>query len=163
MNRLLVGVGLVALIAALVFLNQGVKKSAVPEQDEDAPQSQTKVPTTPVNAAAALPAEETVGNPATAKHHITVGWIYTEASYSHPEGLAVPLQAVRDVVKNSGGTASAEIVDMDVPAEDRSPAARAVTALGLSVDGKVLFDGNPGDTPVPADAVIQQIMKAMGK
>ena len=159
-NRVLIGGGLAVLVGALVFLNQGVKKAAVPEHDEEAAAQAKKAPTTPVKADAVLASEETVGDPA-AKHHITVGWIYTYATFSHPEGLAVPLQAVRDVVKNSGGIASAEIVNLDVPLEERSPAAQTVTDLGVSVDGKTLFDSNPGDTPVPAQTVMEQIVQAM--
>ena len=54
----------------------------------------------------------------------------------------MPLQAIRDYVKQSGGTVSAEIVDLDVPVEDRTPAAQAVTSLGIRMDGHPLFGGN---------------------
>ena len=49
----------------------------------------------------------------------------------------------------SGGSVSAEIVNTDVPASDRSPAAQAVAGNGVFVDGKPVVAGNLSATPPP--------------
>jgi len=164
MKRGFVAAGVIFLAAALVFLNQGLKKSAIPEHDdhEQAPQTQ-KLPSTPVDPKAVMPPEETDGDPATAKHHITVGWIYDEDNQQKPETLAVPIQAIRDYVKQSGGTVSAIIVDLDVPIEDRSPAAQGVTDLGLHVDDDYLYGGNLSSSPLPPDQIMRALDGAIKK
>ncbi len=167
MNRFLVIAGLVILGSVVVFLGRGVNQNAVPERGEDdpPPQSQTKtLPKTPpaptavpTPAAGPDPSEETVGDPATAKRRLRVGWVYDEGNEAKPETLAAPLQAVRDYAGRSGGTVSAEIVDLDVPREDRSPEAQAVTDLGVSLDGQTLTDGNPSDAPGAVEAALKAV------
>lgn len=156
MNRLFVVAGLVILVTALVFLNQGIKKTGVPDHDEDAPPPAAakaapppaaKVPAMMPGAASAdLPAEQTVGSPTAAKHRITVGWAYTDGSQQKPETLKAPLAAIQGYAQKTGGAVSAEIVNTDVPASDRSPAARAV-APGVYVDGKPVFSGDISSAP----------------
>ncbi len=165
MKRLLIVVGLIVLAAALVFLNQGLKKSAVPDKDEDqqAQQSKAAAPSVPTDSAAVLPPEETVGDPAAAKHHIEVGWVYNEANQQKPEALSTPLQAIRDYITHSGESVSAEIVDLDVPVEDRSPAAQSVTSLGVRMDGRTLFGGNLSDTPSSSTMIAGQLNAAISK
>ena len=143
MNRLFVIAGLVILVVALVFLNQGIKKSGLPDNDDAPPpaSAQTAPPPSKLPAPAgpaALPAEQTVGNPATAKHHIVVGWSYNPTNQQKPETLNAPLQAIQSYVQKTGGSVSAEIVNVDVPASDRSPAA----GNGIIVDGKPVFTGD---------------------
>lgn len=157
MNRLFVIAGLVILVVALVFLNQGIKKSGLPDDDDaPPPAAAAKAPppaapkaasTGPATSPAVLPDEQTVGNPATAKHHILVGWSYTDTNQSKPETLAAPLQAIQGYVQRSGGSVSAEIVNVDVPAGDRSPAARTVAGSGVFVDGKPVVSGDLSRTP----------------
>ena len=155
MNRLLAAAGLAILIAALVFLNQGIKKTGSPDTSDDAPPPQKAAQTTPAPKAtlppsvspATLPAEQTLGDPATAKHHIIVGWSYNENNQKQPMSLMSPLQAVQEYVAKSGGSASAIIVNTDVPASDRSLAAQAVTGNGVSVDGKPVIHGDVSATP----------------
>lgn len=156
MNRLFVIVGLAILIAALVFLNQGIKKTGQADTSGDAPPPQAAAQPAPAQKAAVLPpsispatlpAEQILGNPATAKHHIVVGWSYNENNQKQPASLTTPLQAVQDYVAKSGGSASAVIVNTDVPASDRSPAAQAVTANGVMVDGKPVINGDVSATP----------------
>lgn len=160
MKRLLIIVGLILLGGALVFLNQGVRKSAMPDQDEDEQAQQAKAaaaqsaPTTPIDPKAVLPAEETVGNPATAQRHIEAGWVYDEGNQRKPETLTVPIQTIHDLVNKSGGQVSAEIVDLDVPVEDRTPAAQTVTTLGVRVDGRSVSTDNLSSTPLPSNQVI---------
>lgn len=167
MNRLFVVAGLAILIVALVFLNQGIKKSGVPDGDDDAPPPQTaaksapqalaaKLPTGP----APLPAEQTLGNAAAAKHHVVIGWSYTEANQKNPASLNTPLQAVQAYVQQSDGAVSAEIVNTDVPPADRSPAAKTVTGNGVFVDGKPVLSGDvSANTPPQVIRAIQAAAK----
>ena len=153
MNRLFVIAGLAILIVALVFINRGVNKAGLPDHDEDAPppaaksapaQPPTKLPSTATND---LPAEQTVGNPATAKHKIVVGWSYNEANQQKPNTLDAPIKAIQDYAQKTGGSVSAVIVNTDVPASDRSPAAQAVTGNGVFVDGKPVVKGDVSQAP----------------
>lgn len=161
MNRLFVIAGLAILIVALVFINRGVNKAGQPDHDEDAPppaakaapaQPSVKLPST---ATTDLPAEQTVGNPATAKHKIVVGWSYSEASQQKPELLTSPLKAIQGYAQQTGGAVSAEIVNTDVPASDRSPAAQVVTGNGVFVDGKPVIKGDVSAAPP------QQVLSAV--
>ncbi len=154
MNRLFVVAGLAILIAALVFLNQGIKKTGLPDSDDAPPAAQSApapapkaVAATPSAAPAGPPAEQTLGDPATAKHHVLIGWSYNEANQQKPEALAAPIQAVQSYVQKSGGSVSAEIVNTDVPTSDRSPAAKAVAGNGVFVDGKPVFSGDVSGAP----------------
>lgn len=161
MNRLFVVAGLAILIVALIFINRGVNKAGLPDHDEDPPppaaksapaQPPVKLPST---ATSDLPAEQTVGDPATAKHKIVVGWSYNDANQQKPETLAGPLKAIQEYVRQTGGSVSAEIVNTDVPASDRSPAAQTVTGNGVFVDGKPVVKGDVSATPQ------QQVMGAV--
>ncbi len=175
MNRwfLIAGVGL--LIAALVFLNQGIKKDSPTDEDlqkqtqqaqQDAQKASVKpaaAPAKPGSTAAALPADETVGDPAKAQHHIQVGWSYDEADQANPAILNGPLQVVRDYVKTSGGSVSAEIVNLDIPVSDRPPAAKAVTTPGIMVDGKPALPGQFSTMNVRAPDIAKALDAAIGK
>ncbi len=166
MNRLFVAAGLAILIVALVFINQGINKAAKPDQDDDAPppaaqSAPAKAPVKlPATATSDLPAEQTVGDPATAKHKIVVGWSYNESSQQKPGTLAAPLEAIQDYARKTGGTVSAVIVNTDVPASDRSPAAQAVTGNGIFVDGKPVVKGDVSAVaPQQALGAVQAAMK----
>jgi hypothetical protein len=166
MKRWLAIAGLVVLALTLVFLNQGMKKAAAPDKDEDeAPAQAQKAPikTAPIDPNGILPAEETLGDIKTAHQHIQLGWVYTDNYYKYPENLNNAIQAVRDYVRNSNGRASAEIVDLDVPLEDRSPAAREVTDLGMQAAGQVLYSQNPTDAPVNPQQVTNYLDGILGK
>ncbi len=175
MNRLFLIVGIVILIAALAFLNQGIKKASptdadLEQQAQQAAQAKSQPAAAPAANASqqsaltdALPAEETVGNPATAQRHIQVGWVYDEANQANPEILKGPLQAIRDYVNRSRGGVSAEIVDLDVPAEDRSPAAQAVRDLGVAVDGQPVMPGNFSEMHVTVPDITKALDAATTK
>ena len=94
-----------------------------------------------------IPPEGTIGNPATAKYKITVGWDYDAANQAKPEALTQALGTVVKFVNAHNGSAAAEIVDLDIPSQQRSPEARTVTHLGVSVNGSQVpgLSDNPGE------------------
>jgi len=171
MNRLFLMIGVGIAVVALLFLSQGIKKASPSDADlqkqaqEDAQKNAPPTPPAPPPSAAAKlaadtgvqPSEETVGDPAAARHHISVGWVYDEANQAQPETLAAPIQAVRDIVTKSGGKLSAEIVNLDVPIEDRSPAAQKIVDLGVSVDSHEIFADNPSSRPTNAARITSEL------
>ena len=167
MNRLFVGTGLVILVVALFFINQGVNKSGRADHEDDAPPPAAAKPVPAANRPAPppavttedLPAEQALGNPATAKHHITIGWTYSEANQKAPDTLAKPLQAVQDLVKKSGGAVSAEIVNVAVPSADRSPAAQGVAGSGVFVDGTAVSGDISATPPQQTTSAIQAAIR----
>ena len=134
--------GVLVLVVALVLLNKGIGRNAQPDDDDanqqthSQPQKPAAPPLSAQSAKTSIPPEGTIGNPATAKYKITVGWEYDAANQAKPEALTEALAAVAKFVNAQQGTAAAEIADMDVPAAQRSPAAQAVTNLGIAVNGK---------------------------
>jgi len=178
MNRLYLIAGVIILITAMVFLSQGIKRASPSDEDlqqqaqqaqQDAHDAQKKAAATPAGppkpsrAASTLLAEETVGNSAAAKHHIQVGWVYDEADQKSPEILTGPLGVIRDYANRSGGLDSAEIVNLDIPAKDRSPAALSVTQPGVYVDGKPALPGSFSEIQVHVPDIIKALDAATGK
>ncbi|MDQ2800221.1 MAG: hypothetical protein M3Y13_11335, partial [Armatimonadota bacterium] len=131
------------------------------QAQSEAQQKAVTAQATPTGPETILPPEETPGNPVTAKHHIEVGWIYDETNLKSPETLVVPLQTIRDFVKQQGGTVSAEIVDLDVPNEDRSPAARTVTDLGVRIDDAYSYTNNFSGQVVPQEEITEMLTRQM--
>lgn len=155
---------LIILVAAFVFLKQGVHKSSLSDDQaqqiaQDAQKAaaakaaaaKPAAPVAPASHAAdaspdtTLPFEEVVGDPATARHHIEVGWIYEDTDVANADKLKAALGEVRTFAQKSGGTVSAVIVDLDVPDEDRSPAAQGVVDLGVTMDGESIYAQNPSN------------------
>lgn len=175
MNRVFVIIGLVILGIGLVYLNQGISKTAPTEDaaeqtqreqeqvQSDAQQKAITAQATPSGPETALPSEETIGNPASAQHHIEVGWIYNEDNLKNPETLFTPIQTIRDFVNQQGGTTSAEIVDLDIPSVDRSPAARAVTDLGLHIDGTYVYNENISDQAIRRAGLMEMLTMQANK
>lgn len=159
MGRIGLIVGLLVLIGALFVLNNGIHKNAQTDADEQQAaaaqeQQRQKAPAPVVKPKAAIaPPEEKIGNPAKAKYRITVGWTYDAANVAHPVILTQALDVVRNLAKAHPKTVSAVIADVDVPAKNRSPAARAVTGVGLAVNGKLLGTGTmpPGEEEASPD------------
>lgn len=163
MKRWFLGAVLIILLIAFSFLKQGVHKSSMTDDQEQAAQAaqqaqqnskakaaatkQAAIPAAEAAATAPIPAEEIVGDPATAKHHVEVGWIYTAADVVNSDKLQAALAEVRTFAQRSGGTVSAVLVDVDVPTEDRSPAAKGVMDLGVDVDGNSVYANNPSEAP----------------
>ena len=166
MKRGLLIAGLIFLGSVLVFLNQGLKKSAMSDHDENEKRQSSqaqKTPSTPSDPKSVLPSEETVGEALAGQHRITAGWVYDEANQQKPETLTVPIQTIHELVGRSAGIASAEIVNLDVPVEDRTPAAQAVTDLGVRVDGQPLSEGNLSDAPLSRDLLIEALQRPVPK
>ena len=168
MNRLFLMIGVGIAIVALLFLSQGIKKASPTDEDlqkqaqeaaqKNAPPTPPSAPPAKVPSAAdAQPPEESLGDPATAKYHIFVGWVYDEANQAHPESLETPLQVVRDFVAKSQGKLSAEIVNLDVPVEDRSPAAQKVTELGVNIEGHKIITENPSSRPTNSATITGEL------
>ena len=172
MRQLGLIVGVLVLIGALVMLNNGIGKNAPPDPGDDAPpqtQSQTQKPSpsaAPPASKATVPAsEEAEGNPATAKYQITVGWAYDAANQAHPAALAQALDAVRQFAQNHPRAVSVEMADVDVPLEQRSPAARTVAGQGVYVNGKPLpgLTDNPGEGQATPAHISEALEKATAK
>lgn len=172
MKRWFLGAVLVILVVAFGFLTQGVHKSSMTEDQEqqaavDAQKAQAdktkeaaaKQPA-PATADTTLPAEEVIGDPATAKHHIEVGWIYEDTDVVSADKLQSALAEARTFAQKSGGTVSAVLVDLDVPTEDRSAAAQGVVDLGVDVDDNSIYTQNPSDAaPGALTAALQGAAK----
>lgn len=181
MKRWFLGAVLVILVAAFSFLSQGMHKSSLTEDQEtqiaqDAQKAQeakakgaaAKPVAAPPQASPAAdaspdttpPAEDVVGDPATAKHHIEVGWTYEDTDVVNSDKLKAALAEVRTFAQKSGGTVSAVIVDLDVPTGDRSPAAQGVVDLGVNVDGQSVYAQNPSNAaPGTLAAALQGAIK----
>lgn len=176
MKRWFLAAVLVVLVLAFGFLKQGVHKSSMTEEEQqqaaqeaqkaqaDKAEAAAKKTTAPAVSAAPgaddPPAEEVVGDPATAKHHIQVGWIYEDTDAVNSDKLKAVLSVIRTFALQSGGAVSAVIVDADVPAEDRSPAAQGVTDMGVEMDGQSVYDQNPsGTAPGALAAALQGAIK----
>ena len=168
MNRLFLMIGVGIAIVALLFLSQGIKKASPTDEDlqkqaqeaaqKNAPPTPPSAPPAKIPSAAdAQPPEEALGDPATAKYHIFVGWVYDEANQAHPESLETPLQVVRGFVAKSQGKLSAEIVNLDVPVEDRSPAAQKVTELGVNIEGHKIITENPSSRPTNSATITGEL------
>lgn len=134
----------------MYVLNQGMKKNAVPDKDDDDDQQQQqstdkpapKAPASAGNVADPLPSEITVGNPAQAKYHVTLGWSYDENAVAHQEEANRTVAALQGWARAHGNAVSLEIVNLDVPAQELSPYAASVQSQGLAVNGNPTFSVN---------------------
>lgn len=165
MRRLLLIIAAVLLAVVLVFVNHSIQTAAPPEHDE----SEAQTSQTPPAPAAGAPEtellpEETVGA-AGAKFKITVGWYYDETNQPNLKPLQDALTAVKGMVEVSRGHASVVVVDIDLPMEDRTPAARAVTEPGVSINGvsRPELAGNPGEGALTADKIRMLLQKAVAE
>ncbi len=181
MKQWFLGAVVLILVAAFGLLSHGMYKSSLTEDQEtqiaqDAQKAQdAKAKEAAARQAAAAPpappaanaspdttllAEEVIGDPATAKHHIEVGWVYQDTDVVNSDKLGADLGEVRTFAQKSGGTVSAVLVDLDVPIEDRSPAAQGVVDLGVDVDGQSVYAQNPSNAaPGALTAALQGAVK----
>lgn len=173
MKRMALIVGLILLVVVLVFINRGISNTAKPDNDDDdsqqtASKSSSSKPTTPPgptgpDMSSMLQPEMTVGDPARAKYKVTVGWVYDDTNQANIQTLVGALQVVRQAVAASNGALSAEIVDLDVPAGDLSPAAQSVTNLGVAVNGQPIGPAvNPGGPGLPPNVIGEALHTRLG-
>ncbi len=158
MKRFAPLLAILVLIGVLAILNKNINKGVAGDEETPSPPAPAaKTATTP--ASDPLPPEITLGNPATAQYKITVGWIYDSATQPDSTALTQAIDAVKQRVTASGGKVSAEIVNLDVPADELSPQAASVTGLGVAVNGEagamvgakeIALAGNPGEGAVTA-------------
>lgn len=153
------------LVFALVFVKHNLDKAAPGEhEDEQASTSQSTPAKAPIPAREEtefLP-EEMIGSGG-AKYKITVGWVYNETNQPDPTALQDALGTVRQLAQRSDGAISAQIVNVDVPPEDRSPGAQAVTRVGVSVNGlsSPALSGNPGEGDLTAEKIMPLVSALM--
>jgi len=154
MKRLAPVSAAIMLLFALAFVKHSLDKAAPGEHDEDETRAAQSSPAAAPSDPGGLLPEEFVGA-AGAQYKITVGWVYDEANQPNTRALQDALGAVRRRARNSNGAASAQIVNVDVPPEDRSQGARAVTDVGIFVNGasRPELTGNPGEGGLTADRV----------
>ena len=165
MNRYILPVIVVALLGFALFkLNTGMAQNAQPEHDDDAAQSQQDTskkpaappPSTPGAAAANTPAapdEVVVGDPSKAKYKITAGWSYTSNNQSNSAQLSSTIAELQKVAKSSNGQVSVQIVDVDVPEDQRSPGTKGIQDVGIAVNGKPVTTDNLGEGSSTPQAV----------
>jgi len=153
MKRVGLIVSVLILIVALTYLNNGISRNTRPD-DDDAPPQKTQAQNPPP----AKPPTRTLTNPpppeeragaATAPYKISVGWQFDAANQADSTALVQALGAVQQFAAIHKNT-SVEIVNTDVPLEQRSPSARSVKSEGIAVNQRPLvgLTGNPGEGAV---------------
>jgi hypothetical protein len=158
MNRYIFPIIAVAvLVFALVSLNHGMSTNAQPDNDDDDQQQSQQdkkadtakntppTPTAPGQASPAPPDELTVNDPSKAKYHVVAGWNYDSTNQTNQAQLNSTLSELQEMAKNSHGAVSLQIVDVDVPDDSRSPAARGIHDLGVSINGRQVTNDNLGE------------------
>lgn len=158
MKRFAPLLALLVLIGVLALLNRNINKSAGGDTEAlPPPPPAAKTAVTP--ASDPLPPEITLGSPATTHSKITVGWVYDATNQPNPAALRQAIDAVKEHVAASGGTTSAEIVNLDVPPGELSAQAGSVIGLGVAVNGEagatvggkeIALAGNPGEGDITA-------------
>ncbi|MBV9850122.1 MAG: hypothetical protein JO250_10655, partial [Armatimonadetes bacterium] len=123
--------------------------SAQPQHPQSAQTAPSPAPATPP------PSEEIIGSPSAAKYKITVGWVYDATTQANWAALTQTLDVARKFAMAHRGKVSLVIADLDVPPEERSPAARTVTEQGFTLNGKPLADltDNPGEGNTPREQI----------
>jgi hypothetical protein len=160
----------ILLIGVLALVNHSISKTAKPDNDDDDSQAQTTTKTSPPKTVPVPPAalgsglmpELTLNDPTKAKYKVTVGWVYDEKTMADPQPLMQAIQVVQKLAQASGGTISAEIVDLDLPASEVSPNAASVTGLGVAVNGVSVGPSViPGEDGLTADLLTKSLSAAM--
>lgn len=154
MRRLFPILLIAVLVGALYMVNQGISKNATKDHDDDDDQKQEqksdKPAPKPVGETGVhdlIPAEITVGNPATAKYKVTFGWVYDENVVRDQAMVSQIMGSLQQWASAGGDKVYLEIVNLDMPAEDLSPAAAQVQGLGVTINGSstVMVNGHPTD------------------
>jgi len=168
MNRYIFPVIIVAvLVFGLISLNSGMSKNAQPEHDDDdQQQSQTDTtkktppppaahtaPTSAPGSTVVAPNEVVLGDPSKAKYKITAGWSYDSSNQADSSKLTSTIAALQNVAKSSNGQVSVQIVDVDLPPDQRSTATKSIQDVGISVNGKPVSGDNLGEGGSAPEAV----------
>ncbi len=164
MKRLTPLFAIIVMIAALAFITKSINKTGASDEDDNPPPPKPAATQTHVTVASdPLPAEMTIGNPATAQYKVVMGWVYDDGNQASPDALTQSINAVKQWAMAQDGKASAEIVNLDVPASELSPAAASVPGLGVSAAGpgggaaggkEIALPGNPGEGEVTAAKIV---------
>lgn len=158
MNRLVLLLVGLALVVLLVFVNQGMSRTAhrEGESEEAPPAAKTTAEAAPPPAESGmpvdLPPEIIINDPAKAKHRILLGWEYSAENQANPQKLSQAIQVVQSIAQKSGGRVAVVIVNVDVPLEERSAPARAMNDAGIVFDGQPR-SGNPGEGELSAESL----------
>ena len=163
MRRVGLIAGVLVLVGALAFLNNGIRKNAPSEHDEDQASAQPQHPQSAQAPATPPPPEEIIGSPSAAKYKVTVGWVYDAATQANPAALAQTLDVARKFAMAHKNKVSLVTADLDVPPEERSPAARAVTQQGFTLNGKPLAGqtDNPGEGTIMPEEITYILVETL--
>lgn len=148
MRRLFPLLLIAVLVGALYMVNQGISKNATKDHDEDEQKQEQKTdkpaPKAPGETGAhdLIPAEITIGNPATAKYKVMFGWVYDENVVRNQAMVGQMLGGLQQWAHAGGDKVYLEIVNLDMPAEDLSPAAAQVPGVGVTVNGSSTVNVN---------------------
>lgn len=165
-----IAIGILILICLLAGLNMWQSRST-PTGDDDDQQSQqqssnpaTQSANKPVanltgDLVTSLLPEQTIGNPATAKTRITIGYIFDTQTQAHPEAASTIVDSVRGWVQQQGNAASLQLVCLDLPPDQLTDPADAKVPLGITIDGRQPpgFDKNPGEGSYTAQTVLKEL------
>lgn len=110
---------------------------------------------TPIGAKSDAPPDElTLGNPATAKTHVTIGYSIDETLQTNPKPLNDVITEAESWQK-SHPTASVQVVDVDIPPSERTAPSSSSVPVGVTVSGasSSKLTGNPGEGSVNTAAI----------
>lgn len=171
-----IAIGIVILICLLAGLNLWQSHSTPSSSDDDDQQTQQQTSqqasksapnpnaTDPVahltgDLVTSLVPEQTIGNPATAKTRVTVGYTFDTATQTDPSKAAAIVGALQSWAQKQGSAASLQIVCVDLPPNQLTNPADASVPLGVTIDGKQPpgMDKNPGEGSYDAQAVLKDL------
>lgn len=149
MKRYLPLVFIAIIIVAITSLNNGIRKTA-PKEHDDEETAQKQKDNKPAEAAPVtdlIPSELIINDPEKAATKATIGWIYDPKTMADPMALRMIAGAIQAWTTSTHGKTSLVMVNLDVPKDQRSPAARNVDQLGLTIDGTsvITVDGKTMD------------------
>jgi hypothetical protein len=128
----------IAAFGVLYALNQKMDAPSTPTAASPAaaaPKKSAPPAKAVLDATDPVPPEITVGDPNMAKVRVSVGWDYDAVNEADKSALVDAVSALRDAAVKSNGAISLEIVDLDTPSTELSPAAAGVSAIGLTIQG----------------------------
>lgn len=186
-RNILTGVLILIILAGAVYVNQmntkhpGYSNAGDGDDDDDLlPQTQASQQATPpppppsaatgqhtaagnaTSAASAEPPSElTLGNPSTAKTKVTIGYTLDEKSLANETPLNTVIGEA-SAWQKAHPNDSVQVVNVDVPASERSDPSTASVPVGVNISGgaNVHLNGNPGQGAVNPGTVGAALMAA---